>query len=181
MEIVVNKRGPKEYYEEFLYILYEYRRFLKNPKTKANSFSKSMIFNIVLGAIGLVLMMVSYVVFKDTIFMIFIIALVFVLVFTILIYLQGKKRLKDLMNDEKEKIIKIDEEGITYKDAEKLYQISWNKIKYVLVNQYTVAFFPSTVDTLIISVSNEYLDDILKGIEEVNKKELVVDNRSLYK
>lgn len=180
MEIVVNKRGPKEYYDEFLYILYEYKRFLKNPKTKANSFTKMMTFNIVLGVIGLVLMIVSYIVFKDTIFMIFIIALIFVSVFTIPIYTQGKKRLNDMMNDTQEKIIKIEDEGITYKDNDKLYQISWNKIKCILINKYTVAFFPSTIDTLMISISNEYLDDILKGIEEVNKKELIVDNRSLY-
>ena len=180
MEIIINKRGPKEYYDEFLYILYYFRKFLKDPKSKANSFPKTMLTNIILGAAGLVFMIVSYLVFKDTIFMILIIALVFVLVFTILVYLQGKKRMNEMMSDEQEKIIKIDEEGITYKDADKLYQLSWNKIKYVLINKYSVGFLPSTIDTIMVSVSNEYLDDILKGLEEANKKELVVDNRSLY-
>ena len=180
MEIIVNKRGPKEYYDEFLYVLYSFKKFSKNPKTKANSFTKSMTTNIVLGAIGLVLMIISYLVFKDTIFMIFIIAFVFILVIYVLIYMQGKKRLNDMLNDEQEKVIKINEEGVSYKDADKLYQLSWNKIKYILINKYSIAFLPSTIDTLVVSISNEYLDDILKGIEEVNKKDLIVDNRSLY-
>ena len=180
MEIVVNKRGPKEYYDEFLYVLYSFKKFLKNPKTKANSFTKSMTFNIMLGAIGLVLMIVSYLVFKDTIFMIFIMTFVFILVIYILIYMQGKKRLNQMMSDEQEKIIKIDEEGVTYKDADKLFQLSWNKIKYILINKYSISFLPSTADMIMVSISNEYLDDILKAIEEVNKKDLIVDNRSLY-
>ena len=94
MEIIVNKRGPKEYYEEFLYILYEYRRFLKKPTLKAYQFTKRTLTNIFLGLFGIGLMLGAYFGFKDNdiIFLsLSILLLLLVTIITIMMYVQGKE------------------------------------------------------------------------------------------
>lgn len=60
--------------------------------------------------------------------------------------------------------------------------VVWNSIKYIVVNKYSISFFQNnTTVGPILGFSVKYIDEVLKILDKYNFKDLLIDNRELYK
>lgn len=176
MEIKVDKRGPKEYYEEYYFVLSRYKQLIKKPNSKAYQFTKYLISYFVFGVFGLLLDVFFYLTFKNNLFIFCGGMFALILVYDLYVYYNGKKVINTLMNDNKTKYIDINNDYVSYKDDLNEYKVEWKDIKYIIVNKYSIVFLPVDISKLVISISSEYLDQVKQGISEANQLAKLVDN-----
>ena len=176
MEIKVDKRGPKEYYEEYYFVLSRYKQFIKKPNSKAYQFTKYLISYFVFGVFGLLLDIFFYLTFKNNLFIFCGGMFALILVYDLYVYFNGKKVINTLMNDNKTKYIDINNDYVSYKDDLNEYKIEWKDVKYILFNKYSIVFLPVDISKLVISISSEYLDQVKQGISETDQLAKLVDN-----
>lgn len=181
MKITIDKRGSREYYEEFLFVVSNYRRYRRKPNTKAQTYSKYMRNNyIVIGLCLLILGLYSYI-SKDRLYLALILVCIALLCYTIYYHHNTNEMIKAYLNDTSIKTLEIDKEGVCYTDPTKSYKLKWENIKYILINKYSISFIPENASMVVISTDLEYKDQVFKALKEVNKENLVVDNSSLYR
>ncbi len=181
MKIEVNHPGSKEFYNEMLYVLSYLKRIKKNPKKKAHRIINFLAWYIVGCAFFVAIMVLAYYYFYDVAFIFLAGAMFIIIIFYLIIIFNCSKRIKKYLNDTNHKTIEIDDEYVNYINEKENYRVAWENMEMVLINKYSTCFIPKDINTIIISISNEYIGDILKAIEDYHKEELVIDNRKLYK
>lgn len=181
MKIEFKERGRKEYYEEMLYISYYFSKASKNPQKKVYLFTSYMWIHSLYMAVLLLVSLFFYFWMREVSF-IFLTGAVFILLIAelYLIY-QGKERMKRFLSTNDTKIIELTKEGIDFEDVQRNYRISWNEIRYILINRYSITFLPKSNDNLLISIDKQYQESVLEAIRECEKEDLIIDNSSLYK
>ncbi len=181
MKIEVNKRGTKEYYDEFLYILSNIRKIKKRPQKKVHNLT------IVLKAYGIfllvsiILLIILYYKSFDIIFIFSSGMLTLLLIYTIFYLCFVTKRINHFQERKTKIVINLTKEGITFIDDTKNIKIKWSEIDIILVNKYSISFIPKDISNIFISISTEYKDLVLKGTNKYNYNSLIIDNSNLYK
>lgn len=181
MKLTIEKRGPRQYYEEFFFILANFRKFRRKPNSKAQVFSAYMKKNYVLMVLGILVLVLYSLIGKDKLYLALIFLYIALLFYTIYYHHSANKLIDSYYEDSTVKTIEINSEGVSYSDPSKSVTLNWDKIVYVLINKYSICFLPENASLIVITVSIEYLDEILQGIKEAGKEALIVDNRGLYK
>ena len=176
MKIEVNERGSKNYYDEFFFIASYYRKFKKNPHKKAFKMTTFLIMYeifiilFIAGTIGI------YIMEPDAFHMCMVFTFVLCFIFCGAYLFLSNKRINEFMNSTGKKIVEINEDGIEYSDDEKNLKLKWDKIEYILVNKYSICFIPNSTTNILISLSTDYKEQAIKGIEDAGKTGLIIDN-----
>lgn len=181
MKIEVKTKGSKEYYDEFLYMAFKYKRIKKNPKMKARKLTSFLICHDSFILLSIILFIIFYWQYNDLVF-IFFCGMMTLLFIYILIYLKAvKKQIKNYMGRSGNKTIDINDKCIEYKDEEKDLRIKWEDIHSIIINKYSICFLPIEQSSKIfIALSIEYKNEVLSGIEKYKKKSLLIDNSDFY-
>ena len=115
MEVKVTKRGSVAYYDEFLYVIYFIKSFIKNPNRRIHRATHYFIILAVLIAFVLGANIYVYVLYKDS-FNIFLVGFLSLLLLYVLFYLiTAYKRINMYLNNKDEITFALKEEGIVYK------------------------------------------------------------------
>ena len=176
MKIEVKESGKKEYYDEFLYVVNNYKRFKKNPHKKAYEFSKCLFLYEIFLIISILLFTLFYIQDKNLIFMFIIGMLSLIFVFVLLFLSTTKKQIKTLLNIHVGKIIDINNNYIGFKDNQNDIKIKWEDIEVIIINKYSICFIPKKLSSSIISISTDYKNEVIRGLDQINKNLLLVDN-----
>ena len=181
--ITIETKGKptKEFFDEYQSLRLKYKRLIKNPKKKL----KSAVNTTITYTAILTILSIFYIVFSyytnDRFLMFWSVLLVvftcFYIIFTALLLKTRKKFLSDYTK----RIITIDENGISLNSDKQNVLIKWESIKYIVINKYTVGVLPDNVGNLMLALSTDYKEDILKGVAEYSHSDLIIDNSDLYK
>ena len=179
MKIKVNERGPKDYYDEFLYIAFRYKDFKKKPERKAYRLTSFLLVLIPITILCMILTIIMYINTKDILDIVLITLLVFIFLVSLKYFIVTKKHLNYFMNYQGEKIIDIDSDGIKYLDNQKSISVNWSNILKIIINKYSICVLPKDTNILIF-IYNGYFEELLQGLKKYHKEDLIIDNRHLY-
>lgn len=179
MKFEYDKRESKEFYEEVLFILYRYREIKRKPNKKAKSLIKDLTFYEVLGIIAIILEIISYIMYKNIMFIVFTGMVLFIFIFLLVLLINSKKHVELLMNIKGKITVEIEKNNIIYNDGTKKYEISWKEISNVIFNKYSITFLPNTLNSVIISIPIKEKDNIISLLKKYKKEELIIDRRKL--
>ncbi len=177
MKIEVKTRGSKEFYNEMLYVVTYFKKFIKNPKRKAWQYTKYLYLYIAISILFATCFAVLYVFDKEWYSLVFVGMFLLILMFTLVLLISVKNRIKLYLNDKSDKTIDINKEAICYSSDAMNLKINKDNISVIEINKYSICILPKEMNGFAISISNDYIDDFLKGVNEEGYSELVVDNR----
>ena len=86
MKITIKERGSKSFYDEFLYVCYFIKKFLKKPFTKVNKMTNYLILNLIITSAVTILEIIYYSYYRDNIIL-FVIGFLSLLILYLLFYL----------------------------------------------------------------------------------------------
>ncbi len=176
MKFEVKKRGTKEFYDEMLYVISYYKKFIKKPKRKAYQYTKYLLMYITLSIIMCGAFIYLYFLDKDWYSLVMIGAFLIVLFLSIIIYVSAKKRIKMYMEDMSDKSIEITEEAICYNSETLNMKIKKEEISVIVINKYSICILPKEITTYAISISKDYLNEFLSGANENGYEKLIANN-----
>lgn len=181
MKIEVKERGSKECYDEFLYIGSKYKTIRKDPQMKTHKLTSFLIGYVCFIVFCIVLVTVFYLQYNELIF-IFFSGMLTVLLIYVLFYLRSvNKQIQTFMQATDDKTIDINEKCVEFTDAEKSVRMKWEDIYKIIINQYTICFFPQQPTQKFIAIHAKYKSDLIQCLQELDKSQFVVDNSDLYK
>ena len=179
MKINIDKVGSRNYYDELLYVANNYKKFIRKPRSKAKLQSKTIYVWVCLILAIMVGFIVLYFSERKTSHL-YIVGL-YMLILGCALYYLGliNKRINFYLNEDVSKVIDINKDEIGYDDTKQKMSIKWSEIAYVIISKYSICFLPKEPTNVFISISKDYLDQVLKGIEESGHSDLVIDNSNL--
>jgi hypothetical protein len=178
MEIKIIKKGSSDYYSEVLAVMSDCKKIAENPRKKIRKLNTQAIILTAIALVFLVIFSILYINDKSNtlhliVVVIFAIALIAGIIYNILI----NRRISNFKNDNVEKTLVIEDDYVELIVGSNKTRLEMSEIKYIIINKYSICFFPSKINSTIIAVSVDYKDSILKAI---GNSDLIVDNSSLY-
>ena len=180
MKIEIDSKPNKNYYDEHLYVVNYYKSIKKKPQKKVHRMTRLLLGYEVFALLYIALLCFACKGNFSTFTYVALTGLVIVALTVILLLGRVVKGLNDLMKENLQKTIEITKDEVSYLDENKKVSIKWDNVEFVVINKYSTAFFSKDATNLIISVSMDYKTQVLQGIEEAGRMDLVVDNSGKY-
>lgn len=175
-------RAREEFYNETLYIQ-RYKKYIrKHTNKKVGSITKILkkreIYTVIF---GVCVALYSWKFKADyLISMILLGIFVFMFIYHGLILFVCRKSLKKLVNNEREQVLVINNEGISFNDGFKVRSLEWSRIESIIINNYSVTFVSDSYVPTVICVPSTYKEMMVQAIKEEGYIDLVVNNRNKY-
>lgn len=176
MRLEIAERGPKEFYDEILYISANHKKYRTKPEKKVRSQTGSFKGLSVLALICAILFVWEYFQDREGIFLLLCGMMIVCVIMFIALVIGVNKRIRSMMDQPGTNVIEINERGITYESEKQTVRLRWNEIMNVLINRHSIVFMPISESGLMITIYSRYKDEILQGIEDAGHMDLVVDN-----
>ena len=174
MKIEIKERGKDSFYDEFLSVLSNYKKFIKNPNKKVHQMSKDAL---LMCGISLLMLIITTILFigsaSNELYRYISYFFSFLVVFSGLYFFIIKKRIKELKNINGTIVLDFNSDNIEYETSNNKYQVKWSAIKRIIIGKYSISFLPSDINTPVISVSRDYEDEVMKAIKECGHDELI--------
>ena len=175
MKITIKERGSKSFYDEFLYVCYFIKKFLKKPFTKVNKMTNYLILNLIITSAVTILEIIYYSYYRDNLIL-FVIGFLSLLILYLLFYLfRVYKRIEEFRNVKKEVILSIEEKGIIYESEDINVVLKWDNIKNIIVGKHAIVFLPVSQEHMLITIAIEYLEEVKKKKKKYKKLELLIN------
>ena len=162
----------KDYYEEYYFVAANHNKVLKRPYQKVNRFTTSLLITTIIFSLLVVLSWI--VAYHDTYLKILnIILTVFaVALFGIIIFISS--RFKHLVSLKPKNELEITADAIELKAPDgTIDHLSWDRVKYILVNKNSVIFVPVSKGFPIIGAPADYKDKIIAEVTKLDHIELI--------
>jgi hypothetical protein len=182
MKIISKKdESDKNYYEELLYITSKYNKLVRTPHVKLHKIS--VVYTVYIVLLSIMVIGLFFFLNKSILLVIGFILCIIALIFSIYFLCYSRNYIKkELSYDGNDPYVVISSKGISYvKGSNISYKISWNDVRWILINKYSVTFIPKKNSYLIIGVNSLYKDDIIKAVINEKKTHILVDNSELYR
>lgn len=184
MKIVVKEKN-KEFFDECMFIQMNIRYVMKKPHRKvwyARKYCLSWA-AVALAAILLILSngLLHGIRVPEIFFIMFFGYYAFILIYN---YFVINKNVNSYMNDENlENTFEITKEHISLENKKQNIELSFDSIKYIIINKETISFIPKEINatSIVMFISTKYKDDVMTALKKYKKEELVIDNSELYK
>ena len=180
MKLEFKERGAKEFYDEFLYILTKYPKLIRKPKTKVKPISREAFILELISVIFFIAFVILYLIdrdYKPFLYVVILFAMLTVLSFLYRFMIKG--RIDKLKNDNGTITVDFGKDTIKYSNGNEKYDVNWEDIKYIIINKYSICFMHKTIKNVLIAISTDYVEDVMKVIKKYEKNDLIVDNRDL--
>ena len=176
MRIEIKDRGPKEFYDEFMYVAANFRKFRSNPEAKARLQTVVYSRYAVLAFAVILVMVCMYFLHHEGIFLLLSGMMLICFILLAVLVASMKKRINLMMSEKGVKTVEIDEKGVKYESEAQTLKIRWDDITAVIINRHSIIFMPRTEIQFMISVYTAFREEILSGIRDAGHMDLVVDN-----
>lgn len=176
MKLEINKRGNKEYYDEFLYLTFNYKKIRNNPHKKIKRLTMSGYSYFGISFILSLLLFILYILKKDNLYLyltVFFLILMIISVFYIMMILT---KIKKSRNIEGTNIFEITNSFIRIESSGKELKLNWDEIKYIIFGKNTISFIPNNISKPFITTNIMYKEEIIKTLKEYKKEELIIYN-----
>ncbi|MBR0136934.1 MAG: hypothetical protein IJM15_00785 [Erysipelotrichaceae bacterium] len=180
MRIEVEQRGTKQFYDELLSVMNQYKKILADPKTRIRGFTTRLTMYLIYVVLALIMILSFYGIFHDKIFLIMSGMLGLLFAYAVFMMVRAKARISGYMYSEGTKVFELDQDGISYSDDEKVFKVNWSSVAAVVINRNATAFVPKENTGIVIAIQNLYADQIIEGLKQYGKENLLSDNRHMY-
>ena len=177
MKIEVKTRGTKEFYDEMLFVVTYCKKFIKNPKRKAYQYTHYLYLYIILSVTFCACFGFLYWLEQEWYSLVMIGAFLLTLMFELILLINVKKRIKMYMEDKSDKVIEITNEFICFSSDTMNLKMNKPDIGTIVINKYSTCILSKIINSYAISISNDYLDEFIKGAKENGFDNIIVDNR----
>lgn len=182
MRIEVKERNVS-YYDEIMYISLFMKKIIANPFNKVKGLSKYYKMQVVFwGCVTLLYLILTFITKFEGgfIYMVWFCLIFFIISLRGLIHV--KKSLKNYSLIDNVSVFEMNNEIISITGVdETLISIKWDSVRNILISKNSIVFIPKENVGVLLTVSMEYVKDVLDAINKYKKNELVIDNRNLYK
>ena len=176
-----DKKMSKNYFDENLYVVLNFKKIIKNPKKKVKKYSSVFLFNYLILLFFLIISFICQINSLNFEFTLLISSITVVyIIYSLLMY---KNYINTFVKKAKQEIIEINDIGILNDDGNMKIQINWDSIQVIVINKYTISVIPKNevLNNIIISISTKYKNEFIKELKKYNKEFLLVDNSARYK
>lgn len=177
MRIEVKERGTKEFYDEMLYVITYCKKFIKKPGKKAWQYTKYLYLLMIISVAMCGAFIATYLFDGEWYSLVMTGAFLLMLLFILILLITVKKRIKMYMDDKSDKIIDITNEYISFSNETMNLKMNKDDIGVIVINKHSICILPKELNKYAISISNDYLDDFLKGAKEEGYENIITDNR----
>ena len=181
MRLEIKENASKEYYDEFLYIVFRHRKIRRCPRKKAYRLSKYLMCYNIICIIFIIFFILVYIKTKDPLFLFLDGMLTIIFMFFVIYSMIVKKRLEMYLQNKGVKIVEFNENGVEYIDDDKNIRVKWEDIKHIIINKYTITIIPKTILNGFTSIDTKYKSEVIDTLKKYDKEELLVDNSSFYR
>ena len=175
MKIEVNARGSREYYDEFLYIVPRYRQYQKHLRKKTHRLTHYLTVYEVLAFVVGALNAFFYYLNGNVIHLVMACMLGLMLVIYLRYHFTVGRQIKAYLNEKGNKEIEINEEYIGFRDDSKDIRLKWDELSGIVMGKYGLCFLPKDQTGILISVSKEYMGEVMQGLKEIGKEDLITE------
>ena len=177
MKVRITERGTKSYYDEFIYIAYFVKKFMKRPWSRTHRMTHYLITSIFVVILALFLELYFYKIYNDG-FMLFVVGVLTLLLLYHIIYLfMVIKRIGFYKSDNKDVTFSLEKDGVLYESEDLNINLKWENIKYVIVGKYSIVFIPVSIKYAIISISVDYKNEFVEGLKKYKKENLLIERK----
>lgn len=171
MVIEVTKKGTRKFYDEMLYVITYYRKFIQRPKRKVHGITMYELMYILL-SLALMVVFAGFYLYDKSISHLIFVGMFFVisLIFIEHLFLV-QKTIKEYMADESPKTIVIEDDYIEFKSNTVEFKMPKDEISWIIVGKYSICVLPDNKTKLAIAITKEYEEQVMQGIEEHGYKD----------
>lgn len=180
MRLEITERGPREFYDEIMYIASNFRKYRGRPEKRTRSQLKTLTGYCVLTILVIAVFLFEYFVDRGGVFLLLAGMMLVCLIYFIALIIGTRKRIDIMMNEPGTKIIDIDERGVRYEAENQTLQTKWDDITNVIINKHSIVFMPRTEIQLMVSIYAKYKEQVLQAVEAAGHMDLVVDNTAKH-
>lgn len=184
MKIVIKDKN-KSFFDECMFIQMNIKFIFKKPKRKVMSARSYCLSWASVGFAALLLWLsTTFVRGFRTLEMFFIMLSVLYTLILIYNYFIIRKSINSYMNDGcEESIFQITKDRICLENEKQNVELSFDSIKYIIINKETISFIPKELLTtsIIMFIGTKYKEEVMTALKKYKKDELVIDNSKLYK
>lgn len=183
MEIDIKEiNNKKEYLDEAHYILYFYKKIIKNPKRKIITLSKSLNIRIIILVLYLVLALPIILQTCGTLEQTCYLLVFIVLILVIIRKIKYNKQLSYMSLAETNSSLKLDDDEIVLdnNNFKRTFRVGWNDVKYILITNNCICFMVNinkTVQGNLIIIPRDYEVKFINILKKLKKKDLIIYNK----
>ena len=100
----------------------------------------------------------------------------FITLLSVICYIVVNSRITKMMNKPGTITVEIDEQGVRYLLDNNKFELNWDDIKAVVINNNSINFIPKKTNKTFIGLDIRYRNEIEESINQLNKNDLLIDN-----
>lgn len=180
MKLEIKERGSREFYDEFLYVVFHHKKVRKKPTKKVHSLFKEAIRYIVISLF--LFLLTAYLYFSDsTGFFLFGFCFCgFVFGLSLFYLWLVQNYLHKLMKGTEVFTVEVHSKGISLETDHTKFSLDYSEIEMILIEQYAICILPKDFKRPLMSISVQYKEKFLEAIKKYHQEEMIIDNSSLY-
>ncbi len=169
MVIEVKEKGSREFYEEVVNVISQYRYLIKNPERKLRSNLKGLrIYLIILVVMFILLLAMGFAWGFDTLDIVTIVALGIVGIFGCRYLISMKKLVNQMLDDKRTSTFTIDESGVELVKDGQTVKLAWENIAFVRMFKESMCFVASNVTSFVIALDRKHSAGVPEYIRDNN-------------
>lgn len=174
MKKEIDTVGTKNYYDEYLFVLSNYKKIFYNLKTKIYKLSINSYKLLAVSLFMFLLFLFWYLNDKENINLLIMILFLSLTILSILYVFLIKNRINKLINSFRKSVFGIEKDYVYIEYDNTDYKIFFNEIKGVIIGKYTITFIPNDLSKQFITTRIEYKDEIISIFKKLKKDNLIV-------
>ena len=184
MKIEIKEKPTKSFYDELLYIQTNYKKIINKPNKRVRKLTTSILCYSLIALLSTLFSLHCYKQFRygnEFKYIAFFFSVLYI--FSLFYFIIVKRRLKQIIDYSKKtkSSLEIDHHNISLVKKESTVSITWDSLKNIVINKYSVLFLPKDIASTYIAINTEYKEEILKIVKKYKYTNLIQDNSELYK
>lgn len=172
MKIEINEKGTDNYYDEFLYIIYNYKKIHNNKNIKIKTLSSNSYIYLIISLVFAIIFFLFYFSRKTNLNLIILISFIILTILSIFYIYLVKRNIKVLSNNFVPTKIEFSSKYVKIDNEKKSHVLDWDEIKYILIGKYTISFIPNN-NKEFITTRIDYKDKIISILKKYDKEYLI--------
>ena len=178
MEIKIDNVNSKNYYDEVLGVISNYKKLIKNPNQKIQGLTRQATILTGISVAFLAIFSILYIMNRtNSLYLIVVIIFAVAFVLGIVYYLLINRRINSFRDASSDRKLIIEDDYVELIVGGEKSRLEMSDVQYVIINKYSICFIPRVENSKVIAVNIVYKDSILDAI---NDKSIIVDNSRLY-
>lgn len=178
MELLLDKENSTKYYDEVLAVLSNYKKLVKNPRKKVRGLTSTAVSLTLIALVFMIVFTVLYL--RDMSYSLYLyidILFIAAVILGIIYYALIKRRISKFKEVDSDKKIIIEDEYVELHIGGDEFRLNFTDMQWIVINKYSITFLPNVEGVRLIAINNKYTGQVLDNIKE---KSLIADNRELY-